>query len=93
MDIRAQDRQYFDEAETGGHVYGTSRRYVQGKMRTFYVFAWLGKEVTYQSRPQDNPQTDYKKFLNCTVRIAMTPEQLDRGNSTEDSGVSIILYY
>ncbi|MBV9387967.1 MAG: hypothetical protein JOZ78_16210 [Chroococcidiopsidaceae cyanobacterium CP_BM_ER_R8_30] len=93
MEVRAQDQDYFDEAESGGHVYGTSRLYVKGKMRTFYVFAWLGEEVNYQSRSKDDPKTSYKKFINCTVRIALTQEQLDSGTSTEESGLSIILYY
>ncbi len=62
-------------------------------MRTFYVFAWLGEEVEYQSRSKDDPKTSYKKFVNCTVRIALTQEQLDSGNSTEELGLTIILYY
>lgn len=84
MEVRAQDRDYFDEAETGGHVYGTSYQYAKGKMQTFYVFAWLGKEVEYWTRSKD---------VNCTVRVALTQEQLDLGNSTEESGLTIILYY
>jgi len=93
MEVRAQDQDYFDQAETEGHVYGTSRRYVKGLMRTLYVFAWLGEEVEYQSRSKDDPKTSYKKFVNCSLRIALTQEQLDSGDSTEQSGLTIILYY
>ena len=93
MEVRAQDQDYFHEAETGGHIYGTSRQYVKGKMLSFYVFAWLGEEVEYQARSKDDPHTSYKKFVNCTIRIALTQKQLDAGESIEESGLTIILYY
>ena len=79
---------------TDGYVYGTLHRYANGKWTKFYVFAWLGKIVSYQGRASDNPKTSYKKFINCTVRAALTQELLDEEKfEVEEGGVTIILYW
>jgi len=76
--IRALDRDEFEAAESSGYAYGTYSRYVDDKLTTFYVFIDLGREVSYKDRPTDDPTTNYRKFIDSTVRAASSPEQLDR---------------
>jgi hypothetical protein len=91
--IKALDRLEFDGAESDGYVYGTLSKYANNRWQTFYVFAWLGTLVDYQTTLKDDPNASYKKFVNCTVRVATTQEKLDAENFiAEESGLTIVIY-
>lgn len=92
--IKTLDRLEFDGAAPDGYVYGTLSRYVDKCWHTFYVFAWLGALTRYQATPKDDPNASYKKFLDCTVRVAITQEKLDAEDFiAEESGLTIIIYW
>ena len=94
IEVKPLDELYFKEAESEGYVYGTLQKYADARWTTFYVFAWLGKRVRYRGRTSDNPLTNYKKFINCTVRVALTQELLDEEKFlAEEGGVTVILYW
>lgn len=95
MDLRvkALDKDEFSAAESNGYVYGTYPRYVDNKLETIYVFVNLGKEVPYNDRPSDDPNTDYRKFNSCTVRAARTSKQLDaRKYMFVQSDITVVIY-
>lgn len=94
IEVHPLDEQYFNEAKSNGHVYGTLQKYVKEKWTTFHVFAWLGREIEYQERSNDDPKTRYKKFVSCICRVALTQQLLDKEEFLiEDKGVTIILYW
>ena len=92
--VRAQDEQYFDEAESNGIVYGTYHHYINGRWTCFYVFVWLGRQVSDECRDIQGTTTRFKRFVNCTVRLALTQETLDEEKFLEEvSGTTIDLFY
>lgn len=92
--VKALDQLEFDGAMSDGYVYGTLSRYVDKRWKTFYIFAWLGAQATYQVTSKDDSNASYKKFLNCTVRVATTQEKLDAEDFlAEESGLAIIVYW
>jgi hypothetical protein len=92
--IKTLDRLEFDGAASDGYVYGTLSRYVDNRWQTFYVFAWLGALVNYQTTSKDDPKAAYKQFVNCTVRVATTQEKLDVEDFiVEESGLTVIIYW
>lgn len=81
-------REEFDSAVSGGYVYGEIIR-----KKPFPVYADLGTEKPYEPSTNDDPNTEYRIFRNCSVYIAETEEKLDRGeyvSSTKDT--TVILY-
>jgi uncharacterized protein (UPF0548 family) len=92
--IKALDQLEFDGAATNGYVYGTVSKYVRNGWQTFYVFAWLGTISSYQITSKDDPNAGYKKFVGCTVRVAVTQEKLDAGDLlVEESGLTVVIYW
>jgi hypothetical protein len=96
--IKTLDRLEFDGAASDVYVYvyvyGTLSRYVDNRWQTFYVFAWLGALVNYQTTSKDDPKAAYKQFVNCTVRVATTQEKLDVEDFiVEESGLTVIIYW
>jgi hypothetical protein len=92
--IKALDELEFDGAASDGYVYGTLSMYVGSRWQTFYAFAWLGVEAHYQVTSKDDPNAGYKKFLDCTVRVATTQQKLDAEDFlTEESGLTVIIYW
>ena len=92
--IKAQDKQYFDEAESIGEVYGTYHRYINNQWTCFYIFAWLGRQVSDQCREINGTTTRFKRFVNCTIRISLTQELLDEEKFLEEiPGITIDLFY
>lgn len=67
-------REEFIEGNSGGYVYGEIQR-----QKSFPVYVELGIEEEYIPSSQDNSKTEYRLFKNCTVFVAETDEQLDRG--------------
>lgn len=65
----------FNSAKSFGYVYG----YIVRKER-FSVYVELGKEQDYILSSGDNTDTEFKFFVNSTVYIAETDEQLDKQN-------------
>ena len=88
--VKALSRAEFNAAIADGCVYGQ----YQGK-RGVYVYAELGPEKEYISSPRDNPNTDYKMFVRCSVFFAKTKEQLFNGDfEAEDlPNVTVVVYY
>lgn len=81
-------RQEFDAACAGGCVYGQ----FQGQ-RDVYVYAELGRELPYTSKPSDDSKTNYRLFVNCDVFFAKSQEQLNDGDfDTEIPGSTVIIY-
>lgn len=92
--IKALDRLEFDGAASDGYIYGTLSKYVENRWQTFYVFAWLGTLTGYQATAKDDPNASYKKFVDCTVRVAITQEKLDAEDFlAEEPGLTIIVYW
>jgi hypothetical protein len=53
----------------------------------------LGAQVNYKSTLKDDPNASYKKFVDCTVRVAATQEKLDAEKfMAEESGLVIIYW-
>jgi hypothetical protein len=70
--VRAADKEYFEDAQSGGHVYG----YLEFNKLPVYVL--LGKKLEkYISFLERYPETKYKYFRNCELRVAETDELLD----------------
>lgn len=44
-----------------------------------WMYAELGEEFEYISRPKDDPNTDFRIFRGCTVSIAESEEDLKAG--------------
>lgn len=88
--IKALSRKEFDAACANGCVYGE----YQGK-RGVYVYTDLGMEKEYISSQRDNPNTNYKMFVRCSVFFAKTKEQLFDGDfEAEDlPNVTVVVYY
>lgn len=81
-------RQEFDAACAGGCVYGQ----FQGQ-RDVLVYAELGRELPYTSKPNDDPKTNYRLFVNCDVFFAKSQEQLNDGDfDTEILDSTVIIY-
>lgn len=81
-------RQEFDAACAGGCVYGQ----FQGQ-RNVYVYAELGQELPYISKPSDDPKTSYRLFVNCDVFFAKSQKGLDDNDfATEITGSTVIIY-
>jgi hypothetical protein len=92
--IKALDQLEFDGAVSDGYIYGTLSQYVDQSWKTFYAFAWLGAQVNYKSTLKDDPNASYKKFVDCTVRVADTQKKLDAEKfMAEESGLVVIIYW
>ena len=89
MTLRIQvTRDEFDAAESSGAVYGL----LKGR-RGLYVYVELGLEEEYIPRHDDDPKTEYRKFLHCNTFFAATIEQLEAGRSeVERYDVTVIIY-
>jgi hypothetical protein len=78
-------RKQFDRAETGVEVFG--------KWLQVNVSVDLGREVEYRPSRQDDPNTQYRCFLDCEVLYYRTAEDLITGNYVViDPRVTVILY-
>jgi hypothetical protein len=94
LDVKALDQDYFDEAESTGIVYGTHHHHVDDEWTCFYIFAWLGRKVSDKDRKKGSAYTRTKRFINCTVRIALTQQLLDEEQFLKEvDGVTIDLFY
>jgi hypothetical protein len=92
--IKASNQLEFDGAESEGYVYGTFSKYVQNEWKEFYVFAWLGQQISYQESSNDDLNASYKMFSDCTIRVALTAEKLDAEEFlVEDSSINLIIYW
>jgi hypothetical protein len=90
VQVKALDRQYFDDARSNEPVYGKMSKYVDRKWKTFYIYAVLGSQVPCKST-RDNCKT----FVNCTVEVYTDLDSLDNGllPKAVDSGVTVVFYY
>jgi len=88
--VKALSRKEFEAACAGGCVYGELR----GK-RELYVYAELEAEREYIPSPKDNPNTEYKMFVRCSVFFAKTKEQLfnDDFEAEDLPNVTVVVYY
>lgn len=78
----------FDAANSNGYVYGKILR-----QEIFPVYVELGAEQEYIPSPNDDPMTEYRFFTKCTVYVAETEAQLDRGQYVAtSSGVTVVIY-
>jgi hypothetical protein len=92
--VKAYDELYFEEAESQGYFYGTLNHYVDNKWHTFYVLVHLGKKVKRADKPSDDPNTKYKKFVNCIVQAAVDEKSLDEGRfKGKEAGVTVELFW
>jgi hypothetical protein len=81
-------REEFDAAISDGCVYGEVIR-----QTTFYVYVELGKEIEYNLNPKDDPNGEYKMFVNCNVFFTQTQEQMDREDYvSENLNLTVIIY-
>lgn len=81
-------RKEFDTACAGGCVYGQ----FQGQ-QNIYIYAELGQELPYNSKPSDDPKTSYRLFTNCDVFFAESQAQLDDNDfATEILNSTVIIY-
>lgn len=78
----------FSAAESNGYVYGQIRR-----SAVFPVYVVLGTETPYTLSTKDDPKTQYRRFVNCTVYYAETEEQLDGEQYLAvELGVTVVIY-
>jgi hypothetical protein len=73
--VKASNNEEFDEAISGGCVYGK----VVTTRPIYFVYVDLGKQGKYQRTTKDDEQTDYKIFYNCKVYSALSEEDLEAG--------------
>ena len=81
-------RKEFDAACTGGCVYGQ----FQGQ-RNVYVYAECGKELPYLPKPNDDPKTSYRMFVNCDAFFAKTVKQLNASDFEMTISNSTVIIY
>lgn len=78
----------FEAAANNGYIYGWLVR-----KSSLPAYVELGTERDYSPSPKDNPNTEYRYFVNCTVCVAETEEELDREEYiAEWVGVAVIIY-
>lgn len=81
-------REEFEAAANNGYVFGKLVR--QSPLPTYIE---LGTEREYISSAKDDPNTEYRYFVNCNVLVAKTEQQLDREEYiAEWMGVAVIIY-
>ncbi len=87
LDLKV-NRAEFKLACSYGEVYG---EVVRGIFP--YVYAELGREGQHRPRKGDDPNTDYRIFLNCTAYFTDAEEKLDtRDFKRKVVGIKIIIY-
>lgn len=87
LDLKV-DSEEFQLACSDGEVYG---EVVRGLLP--FVYAKLGKELTYKSRKGDDKNTEYRIFRDCTAFFTDIQESLDKGDFKEKvSEIKIIIY-
>ena len=82
-------RTEFQAACSDGWVDGQ----LQGR-QGLYVYAELGQEQEYITRPNDDPKTSYRIFQGCAAYFARSQEQLDNGNYESENlaNATVIIY-
>jgi hypothetical protein len=86
------DRAEFDQAEAGGEVYGELRNLrISGVSPQVYIE--LGRERPYVQNDKDDPNAEYKFFVNCYIEVYASQKSMNDGNYlATENGVNIILY-
>jgi len=62
----------FNSANDGGYVYG---KFIARP--SLSVYASLGIEMPYIPSSKDDPNTEYRLFVNCDIYFSITDEALD----------------
>lgn len=73
LSLVSVDKQEFNEAKSGGFVYG----YAQYGTARASVYVDLGQELKYYKSTKDDPFTSYRLFSRSTIYFAKTDEDLD----------------
>lgn len=85
-EIKALNKLEFAATKANGAIYG--------KCNGVYAYVELGKEEEYIERPNDNPKTEYRFFINCTVEYSETKEQSNQGTyQFKEVGINVIVYW
>jgi hypothetical protein len=62
----------FYSANNNGYVYG---KFIARP--SLFVYADLGTEKPYTPNPKDDPNAEYRLFVNCDLYFAISDESLD----------------
>jgi hypothetical protein len=85
--VHALTRVEFNNATASSSVYG---KYRQG----IFVYIELGKELTYEPHPNDDPRYEYRLFKDCYIEYAATLEILISGEyATYEDNQLVKLYW
>ena len=77
--VYADDEDYFNQAETEGYLYGKCKERVEGTMQIFYVLVYVDCRINRADKPSDHLNTKYKRFVNCTIKVAIDEKSLEEG--------------
>jgi hypothetical protein len=93
LKIKALDIEEFEAAQTNSHAYGTVSKYADNRWKTSFVYVRFGKEVSYRESTGDNPDTRYRRFVNCAVEFSNTLEDAEVGKIVgKMSGLDVVWY-
>jgi hypothetical protein len=81
------ENEEFDAAQANGYVYGQVRL-----AKIFFVYVELGAEREYNPSPKDDPKTEYRFFVNCTLWFAESESQLDNGDYVATDSGNVVIY-
>lgn len=89
MPVRVRTpREDFEAATSNGYVYGWLVR-----QSPLPAYVELGTERDYIPSPKDDFNTEYRYFVNCTVSVAETEEELDSEDYVAEwVGVAVVIY-
>jgi hypothetical protein len=94
IEVRALDNEEFDAAASGESVCASWTLHTGSGIKTSYLYIYLGRQVAFEKRGEKFAQTQFKRFLNCTVEAYATLEDLDSGTATNtESGLDVILFF
>jgi len=93
IEVKALDEDEFEAAVPNECVCGTWTQHTGKELKTTYLYIRLGNRVPYKKVSGKYAETQFKKFLHCTVEAYDSLEDLDAGASTnKDYGIDVILW-
>lgn len=94
IEVRALDKEEFDAAESGESVCAAWTLHTGGGLKTSYLYINLGRQVPFTRDSDKFSQTQFKRFLDCTVEAYESLKDLDYGTTTNtQSGIDVVLFY
>ncbi|NJM74671.1 MAG: hypothetical protein HC852_01590 [Acaryochloridaceae cyanobacterium RU_4_10] len=94
IEVRALDKEEFDAAETGECACASWTLHTGKGLKTSYLYIYLGRQVPFAKNSEKHDQTQFKRFLDCSIEAYETLDDLDNGIATNtQSGIDVVLFY